>query len=182
MALVLSFIHVVIVHINFHHPSYTSYYRAYHHRRPGLHRSRIPQSCLHARPIASSSVLFCVPLDKAVGLALCTHSGAQQLQTVCLCVKELTCSSEREPELWLTTAQTQGACTGQGKACHFRWHLTSPNCCRLSLIYQGLGEKKNTILEKQLDGQFPQKVLNPGPWKRFGRHRPSFYYTEGNIC
>lgn len=33
MAPVLSFIRVVIVHINFHHPSYASYYKAYNHRR-----------------------------------------------------------------------------------------------------------------------------------------------------
>lgn len=42
MAPVLSFIHVVIVHINFHHPSYASYYRAYHHRRDGKSRTIHP--------------------------------------------------------------------------------------------------------------------------------------------
>lgn len=116
MALVLSFIHVVIVHINFHQPSHSGRYRAYHHRRPGLCHSPIPQSCLHAWPMASLSVFFCLPLDKAVALALDTHSGAQQLQAVCRRFKSLRVLLKENQNGLLVNAQTQDACTGAGES------------------------------------------------------------------
>lgn len=51
MAPVLSFIHVVIVHINFHHPSYASYYKAYNHRRDcessAIHPTELSRCQLH---------------------------------------------------------------------------------------------------------------------------------------
>lgn len=144
MALVLSFIHVVIVHINFHQPSHFSCYRAYHHRRPGLCHSPIPQSCLHAGPMASLSALFCLPLDKTIALALYTHSGAQQqLQAVCRHLKRLRVLKANQNGC-LLMLRLRMLAQEQGRACPFHWHLTSPNCCRLRLFYQGLKKKQHS--------------------------------------
>lgn len=103
--------------------------------------------------------------------------------TIASCVspfKALTCSSESEPERLLINAQTQDACTGAGES------VSLPLTSDLAQLLQAEAflprfEKKNNILEKQLDGQLPQQVLKH-PLQRFRRRRPSSYYTEGNIC
>lgn len=181
MALVLSFIHVVIVHINFHQPSHSSCYRAYHHRRPGLCHSPIPQSCRHAGPMASLSALFCLPLDKAVALAPYTHSGApQQSQAVCCHLKRLRVLLNANQSGCLLMLRLRMLAQEPGRACPFRWHLTSPNCCGLRLIYQGL--KKIKQHSGDTVGWPASQQVWKHPLQRFRRRRPSSYYTEGNIC
>ena len=142
MAPVLSFIHVVIVHINFHHPSYASYYRAYHHRRDGKSHTIHP----------SHGVVYMPgPLHHCQFYSIChwtrlqlellyTHSVPQQLQTVCLCLKEFTSPPERDTEsLHLNAPDPGGSHNGKGKdtslppVCGLVQH-----CCGLRRTLQGL--------------------------------------------
>lgn len=62
------------------------------------------------------SFFFCLPLDKAVALALDTHSGAQQLQAVCRRLKSLRVLLKENQNGLLVNAQTQDACTGAGES------------------------------------------------------------------
>lgn len=67
MAPVLSFIHVVIGHINFHHPSYASYYRAYPPEEltkatPFIHPTELSTCQAHCIIV---SFLFYLQLDQA---------------------------------------------------------------------------------------------------------------------
>lgn len=102
---------------------------------------------------------FCLPLDKAVALALDTHSGAQQLQAVCRRLKSLRVLLKENQNGLLVNAQTQDACTGAGESTSLP--LTSDLAQLLQAeAYLPRFEKKN-ILEKQLDGQLPQQVLKP---------------------
>lgn len=118
MAPVLSFIHVVIVHIHFHHPPYSSYYRAYHHRRtaratPFIHPT--PQSCLHARPIASLSVLFYLQLDKSAGLASIHPLSTATIANCVPLFKEFTSPPQRKTEpLHINAPDPRGSHKGKG--------------------------------------------------------------------
>lgn len=104
--------------------------------------------------------------------------------TIASCVppfKVLTCSSESEPEWLLINAQTQDACTGAGESVSLPLTSDLAQLLRAEAYLPRFEKKKHNILEKQLDGQLPQQVLKH-PLQRFRRHRPSSYYTEGNIC
>lgn len=156
MAPVLSFIHVVIVHINVHHPSYTNYYRACPDWRPGLHHLPIPQTVYMPGPLHHCQIILFVTGRGCSPRSIHPLGGTATANCAPL-FKELPCSSERQPELVLVNAPESECLHRRGKPSHFHWHLTSSNCCRL--IYQGL--KKKNILEKQLDDQLPQQVLKP---------------------
>lgn len=84
MAPVLSFIHVVIVHINFHHPSYARYYKAYNHRRDRESRaihptelSRCQLHCIIVNFILSTTGQGCKPR------LLSTHSTPRNNCKLC---------------------------------------------------------------------------------------------------
>lgn len=154
MAPVLSFIHVVIVHINFHHPSYASYYRAYHHRRDGEPRhSSIPRSCLHARPIASLSLLFYLQLDKAAALASIHPLSTATIANCVPLFKEFTSPPERKPEpLHINAPDPKGPHNRKGK------DTSLPLICDLvqllpSLAYPPRFKKQSCILDKHPDDQ-----------------------------
>lgn len=135
MAPVLSFIHVVIVHINFHHPSYASYYRACHHRRDKQesHHSSIPQSCLHARPIASLSVLFYLQLDRAAALASIHPLSTATIANCVPLFKEFTSPPERKTEpLHINASDPRGPHNGKGE------DISLPLICDLVQLLQSV--------------------------------------------
>lgn len=146
MAPVLSFMHVVIVHINFHHPSYTGYYRAYQHRRPGLHHSPIPQSCLHAGGIASLSDCSLCNRTRLWPCSPHPLSGTAVANSAPL-------FKEASMVFWKTTRPGADQCPWprRGKPSHFHWHLTSSNCCRP--IYLPRFGKNKTEKKTQHSGE-----------------------------
>lgn len=141
MAPVLSFIHVVIVHINVHHPSYTNYYRACPDWRPGLHHLPIPQTVYMPGPLHHCQIILFVTGRGCSPRSIHPLGGTATANCAPL-FKELPCSSERQPELVLVNAPESECLHRRGKPSHFHWHLTSSNCCRL--IYQGLKKKKHS--------------------------------------
>lgn len=141
MAPVLSFIHVVIVHINFHHPSYASYYRAYHHRRDGKSRAIHPSHGVvyMPGPLHHCQFYSICNWTRLQPWLLYTHSVPQQLQTVCLCLKSLQVLLKEKQNRCILMPRTLKEHTmerGQTRRCHR--YVTLANGCSLWLIHQGL--------------------------------------------
>lgn len=111
MAPVLSFIHVVIVHINVHHPSYTNYYRACPDWRPGLHHLPIPQTVYMPGPLHHCQIILFVTGRGCSPRSIHTHSGARQLQTVHLCLKSFHVPLKDNQNWCSLMPQSQNACT-----------------------------------------------------------------------
>lgn len=162
MAPVLSFIHVVIVHINFHHPSYASYYRAYHHRTDGKSRTIHPSHGLVYMPGPLHHCQFYSMCNwtRLQPQLLYTHSVPQQLQTVCLCLKSLQVLLKEKQNRCILMPQTPEDHTmerGKTRRCHR--YVTLSNCCSLWLMHQGFKNNRVFLRSIQMTRFLQQLVI-----------------------